>query len=192
MPHINLLPWREELRKQRRKEFITTGVVCALFMGIVVGCVHLEFNSRIEFQDKRNQYLDEQIAKLDVGIKEIEELEDKKARLIARMQIIQQLQASRPEIVRIFDEFVSARPEGVYFNKLEQKKRKFTIQGVAQSNARVSSLMRNLGGSEMLQDPELIQIKADKAADTGDILRLSDFGLRISQIKQKTQEEDES
>lgn len=113
MPHINLLPWREELRKQRRKEFITTGVVCALFMGIVVGCVHLEFNSRIEFQDKRNQYLDEQIAKLDVGIKEIEELEDKKARLIARMQIIQQLQASRPEIVRIFDEFVSARPEGV-------------------------------------------------------------------------------
>ncbi len=192
MPHINLLPWREELRKQRRKEFITTGVVCALFMGIVVGCVHLEFNSRIEFQDKRNQYLDEQIAKLDVGIKEIEELEDKKARLIARMQIIQQLQASRPEIVRIFDEFVSARPEGVYFNKLEQKKRKFTIQGVAQSNARVSSLMRNLDGSEMLQDPELIQIKADKAADTGDILRLSDFGLRISQIKQKTQEEDES
>ena len=108
------------------------------------------------------------------------------------MQIIQQLQASRPEIVRIFDEFVSARPEGVYFNKLEQKKRKFTIQGVAQSNARVSSLMRNLDGSEMLQDPELIQIKADKAADTGDILRLSDFGLRISQIKQKTQEEDES
>lgn len=191
MPHINLLPWREELRKQRRKEFITTTIVCALLMGIVVGGVHLEFSSRIKFQNKRNQYLEEQITRLDEGIKEIEELEDKKSRLIARMQIIQQLQASRPEIVRIFDEFVTARPEGVYFSKLEQKKRKFTIQGVAQSNARVSSLMRNLDGSEMLQDPELIQIKSDKQSDVGDILRLSDFGLRISQIKQKTQEEED-
>jgi len=180
MPHINLLPWREELRARRQKEFGVLAGVAVLLMGVIVGGVHLQYNNWIDFQKKRNDFLESEIKKLDKKIEEIQRLDEQKQNLIARMEIIQQLQSSRPEIVHVFDELVQTLPEGVYFQKITQQGREFTIQGIAQSNARVSSLMRELDGSDWLEDPGLLEIKADDKAG-GEQFRLSSFGLKIKQ-----------
>jgi len=182
MPRINLLPWREELRKRQQKEFGVTALVAALLAALAVYGVHVEINNRIEFQRERNQFLEMQIASLNKKIKEIENLEAEKKRLLARMQIIEQLQTSRPEIVHLFDEFVETLPEGVYYTRIAQRGPNFNIVGVAQSNARVSSLMRNLDGSAFLAEPSLIEIKARNDARSTQ-LRLSDFAMNITQRK---------
>jgi type IV pilus assembly protein PilN len=181
MAHINLLPWREELRKRRQKEFaVVAGVAVLLMLGIVLG-VHLQFNSMIEHQENRNGFLKKEISKLDQKIKAIKGLEAERRRLLARMNIIQELQASRPEVVHLFDELVTTLPEGVFFTKAEQKGRNITIHGLAQSNARVSSLMRNMDKSQWLKDPRLVEIKAQPKGKAQDALRLSEFRLRIKQ-----------
>lgn len=183
MPHINLLPWREELRKRRQQEFgIIAGVFFLAMLGLV-GLVHLQFNKMTEHQNDRNQYLQQQIAQLDKKIEEITGLEDQKRRLLARMEIIQELQASRPEIVHLVEELVRQLPEGVYYTKIAQRGRNLTIEGVAQSNARVSSLMRQLDASPWLQDPALVEIQAEKGKSEAG--RLSRFVLRITQAEQE-------
>lgn len=183
MPHINLLPWRVELRQQRNKEFGLTAAVGVLVMAAVLAIVHLHFQSRIRHQNDRNGFLEANIASLDRRIKEIQQLDDEKQRLLARMQIIQRLQSSRPEVVHLFDELVQTLPEGVYYTRIQQKGRILNIHGVAQSNARVSSLMRQLERSEWLENPSLVEIKADMRKATGGDqgIRLSNFQLNVSQ-----------
>tara|TARA_Y100000588_G_C13873303_1_gene761235 strand:- start:109 stop:684 length:576 start_codon:yes stop_codon:yes gene_type:complete len=190
MPRINLLPWREELRKQRNKEFTITCIVVALMALAAIGGVHYSFNQQINFQNNRNQFLETEIAQLDKKIKEIKELDAEKEALIARMQIIQQLQSSRPEIVHLFDEFVTTLPEGIFYNKVVQKGREITLTGVAQSNARVSSLMRNFEASLWLEQPSLVEIRREtKQSSEQEILRLSNFSVSVKQILQKQEDE---
>lgn len=189
MPQINLLPWRDELRKRREKEFIVTAVIAALLMGGVVLGVHLHYESRIAYQDQRNQFIETEIASLDKKIKEIENLKKERDRLIARTKVIQNLQSGRPEIVHVFDELVTTLPDGVYYTKVAQSGRSLNLQGVAQSNARVSSLMRSLDTSTWFTNPSLIEIKSDPKKDES--VRLSSFSLNVSQTVQKKEGEGE-
>lgn len=183
MPHINLLPWRDELRKQREKEFMVTAVIAALMMGAVVLGVHLHYESRIAYQDQRNHFIETEITSLDKKIKEIEDLKKERDRLIARTNVIQNLQSGRPEIVHVFDELVTTLPDGVYYTKVAQKGRGLNLQGVAQSNARVSSLMRSLDTSTWFTNPSLVEIKSDNKKEQS--VRLSAFSLNVRQAAKK-------
>jgi type IV pilus assembly protein PilN len=189
MPHINLLPWRDELRKRREKEFIVTAVIAALMMGGVVLGVHLHYESRIAYQDQRNGFIDTEISSLDKKIKEIENLKRERDSLFARTKVIQDLQAGRPEIVHVFDELVTTLPDGVYYTKVAQKGRGLNLHGVAQSNARVSSLMRSLNTSTWFENPSLVEITADLQKKTS--VRLSKFNLNVSQAKKKKPDKDQ-
>lgn len=192
MPQINLLPWREELRKRRQKEFGVIALIAMLLMGGVVLGVHVYFQQRIDYQAKRNSYLDEEIEKLDLKIKEIEDLDREKQRLLARMDIIQKLQSSRAEIVHVVDSVVTTLPEGVFYTEIAQKGSAFTVKGTAQSNARVSSLMRSLEDSDWFHNPNLVEIKAnDEEVSPGTTIKLSNFNLKINQTQRKKLESDE-
>ena len=190
MPHINLLPWRDDLRKRREKEFIVTAVIAALMMGGVVLGVHLHYESRIAYQNQRNTFIEAKISGLDKKIKEIENLKKERDRLIARTKVIQDLQAGRPEIVHVFDELVTTLPDGVYYTKVSQKGRRLNLTGVAQSNARVSSLMRSLNTSTWFDNSELVEITTSERKDTG--VRLSKFILKVGQEKQKKTNEEQA
>lgn len=155
MARINLLPWREEARKARQKQFAFVAAGTAVFAALVLVYVHIFINGLIEDQNRRNGFLQEQIRIVDGQIREIKDLEKTKANLLARMKIIQELQRSRPQIVHLFDELVKTIPDGVYLNKITQKGNDLTLEGVAQSNARVSAYMRNVDQSEWLQNPRL-------------------------------------
>ena len=183
MPQINLLPWRDELRKRREKEFIITAVIAALFMGAVVLVVHLHYESRIAYQEQRNAFIEAEIAQLDKRIDEIAELKKERDRLIARTQVIQNLQSGRPEIVHVFDELVTTLPEGVYYTKVAQKGRGLNLQGIAQSNARVASLMRSLDASKWFTNPSLVEIKDD--TDKDESVRTSSFILNVKQASRQ-------
>ncbi len=188
MPHINLLPWREELRKRRNKEFGVMAFVAVALMGGVVAAVHWHFEERISYQRERNAFLEGQIAALDKKIKEIQDLDREKERLLARMRIIQQLQSSRPEIVHVVDSIVKTLPEGVFYTSIKQSGRLVNMVGVAQSNARVSSLMRALESSEWFENPNLVEIKAvtqPKLPGTSTEVKLSNFNLNVTQSTKK-------
>lgn len=190
MPNINLLPWREELRAQRQKEFGVMAVLAVLVMAGVVFLVKLQFDAMIDYQNQRNQYLDQEIAKLDKKIAKIKDLEREKQNLLARMRIVERLQTSRPEVVHLFDEMVATLPEGVYLTSLVQKGRIITLDGFAQSNARVSSFMRKLEGSTWLEQPDLKLIQSVSSAALGGV-RLSKFKLSVKQTKPKNPEAEE-
>ncbi len=188
MAHINLLPWRDELRKEKQKEF---GILVLAFVAVAaltVGTLHLYQNARIDRQKARNAYIEAETKKLDAKIKEIEALTKERDRLIARMKAIEGLQRNRPLVVRFFDELVESLPEGVNVSSIVQKENQITIIGEAQSNARVSSFMRNLEGSDWLKNPQLdiIQAKDEKG------VRVSTFTLRFSQVIPKAEGEEES
>jgi len=193
MSKINLLPWREELRKEKTQEFGVLMVGFALFAALIVGIAHLYHVSLIDYHNMRNAYLDEQIKQLDKKIEEIQRLEREKERLIARMRAIEQLQRNRPLIVRFFDELIDKLPEGVSVLSINQEGENITINGEAQSNARVSSFMRNLEGDpadgkqKWLKDPKLdiIQGKTESGQ------RISAFTLRFTQVVPKAEDEDE-
>ena len=160
MARINLLPWREELRRQKQNEFLTLlglALIVALFLGVVV---HFSYVRLIDYQNSRNNYLNAQIEIVNKKIEEIRALEDEKNRLIARMRAIEELQGSRPFNVRLLDDLARRIPEGVSFTAVKQGGNTLTITGVAQSNARVSSLMRNLNSSEWLANPRLSLIES--------------------------------
>lgn len=191
MPRINLLPWRDELRKRREKEFIVTAVIAALMMGVVVLGVHLHYESRVAYQEQRNTFIETETKSLDKKIEEIANLKKERDSLIARTQVIQSLQSGRPEIVHVFDELVTTLPDGVYYTKVAQKGRGLNLQGVAQSNARVASLMRSLESSKWFVNPALIEIKDDTGKDAA--VRLSSFILNVKQAsREKKAAEQES
>ena len=160
MARINLLPWRAERRKQRKKEF---GVMLgfAALAGLVLWfLVNSYYNSQIDGQNERNAYLQDQITQVDGKIKEIEELDKQKARLLARKEVIEQLQANRSQMVHLFDSLVRTIPDGVILTSIKQEGEKLTLEGRSQSNARVSTYMRSLEGSGWMTKPELSIIEA--------------------------------
>ena len=186
MPRINLLPWRDDLRQERQKNFAVAAVVVA-FIGIAtVWGARLEIDSRISYQSRRNSLLQSEIKALDVMIEEIDGLERQKERLLARMEIIEQLQSSRPEIVHLFDEFVQTLPDGVYLTSIKQIGTRLEIKGMAESSTRVSALMRNIDGSEWLTKP-VLEVVETKDSDRS---RHSRFTLSAQQVI-KSQEDDD-
>ena len=189
MATINLLPWRDELKQKKQQQFIIVAGVAALLMAGVVAGVHAHFQGVIDFQGQRNAFLETAIEKLKKQIVEIESLKKQKERLLGRMDKIVQLQATRPDIVHMMDELVETQPEGVYFTQVRQKSGNLTVVGVAQSNARVSSLMRQVETSQWLENPALVEIKAK--TDAGTALKLSDFTVSFRQQKQKKPEGEE-
>src|SRR6202034_2779168 len=167
MPRINLLPWREQERKVRRREFgvAAGGAVFAAIIFVLGG--KLLYSSWTDSQNEKNTLLRNEIKKLDAQIADIQDLENRKQRLVARMEIIERLQRKRPEIVHLFDEIVKTVPEGVYLTHIKQNGNKLEIHGVAQSSTRVSTFMRNIDGSAWLANPELQVVEAAKDSPTG-------------------------
>ena len=163
MARINLLPWRAERRKQRQKEFGVMVVFAALAGLALWFLVNTYYGNQIDGQNERNAYLQDQIKQVDTKIKEIEELDKQKARLLARKEVIEQLQANRSQMVHLFDSLVRTIPDGVVLTSIKQEGEKLTLEGLSQSNARVSTYMRNLEGSGWMTRPELSIIEAKGA-----------------------------
>jgi type IV pilus assembly protein PilN len=185
MPRINLLPWREAERKRKRQEFFLSLGAAVATAGLIMLLGQWQFSSSIQHQRDRNDYLKREIAELDKQIEEINGLDKQKQRLLARMEIIETLQRSRPEIVHVFDEIVRLMPEGVYLTYLKQTGTKFEMRGVAQSSTRVSSFMRNIDASQWLADPNL-QIVETRAKDA---VGGSSFTLFANQRRQASAED---
>ncbi len=177
MARINLLPWREELRKQKQQQFIVVTAGTAVVAGLLVLLAHMQFTGLIDKQNQRNQFLNDEIAVLDKKIHKIKDLEKTKTALLARMDIIQQLQHSRPQSVHLMDQLVLTLPDGLYLKKISQKGSALTLSGSAQSNARVSAYMRNIDNSEWMAKPKLDVIETKDS----DKRRSAEFVLRASQ-----------
>lgn len=187
MAHINLLPWREELRKQKQREFGLMALGGVVVAGLVVLLSHLHVDGMIQDQNQRNDFLQAEIKVLNKRIGRIQEIEAMKQDLLARMNVIQELQSSRPESVHLLDELVRTLPDGVYLNKFTQKHRQLIMDGSAQSNARVSDYMRNIDSSEWFTSPRLGQIKTTEV----DRRRIANFSMRGQQKRPKPVHDDE-
>ena len=176
MANINLLPWRAERRRQRERDFylmLAAAAVSAVLAWLVWGWW---MNQRIDDQEGRNGYLRTEIQQLEGKLKEIKDLETTKAKLLARKQIIEQLQASRSQMVHLFDEMVKRIPDGARLNTFKQTGDTLTLEGYAQSNASVASYMRNLDGSDWLMHSDLQKTEAAKAGEKRDRFA---FGLNV-------------
>jgi type IV pilus assembly protein PilN len=184
MIHINLLPYREERRKAKRQQFYGMLGLVAILAGLIVFAVWAFIDDRISSQQARNDYLKREITALDKEIDEIKRLKDQVAALVARKQIIEALQQDRAEAVRLLSELNRQMPEGVYVRSLKQEGQKINLIGYAQSNARVSTLMRNIEGSQWLESPLLLEIKAVNV----DNRRLNEFSLSAAVKRESTQE----
>ncbi len=184
MARINLLPWREAERKKRQQEFGLMVLVGVLLTGLAIFTIHMQFESMISAQSQRNAYLDKEIKVVERQIREIQDLDRTKQNLLARMNVIQELQSSRPQIVHLFDEVVTILPDGVYLSSLTQEGNKVAFEGQAQSNARVSAMMRSIDDSEWLNGPQLDLIESKEKTGTG----YSHFKLTASQVAQSGEE----
>jgi len=190
MPRINLLPWRNELREQRRNQFFVALGGAAVGAGLVILLANITFSKIIGFQEDRNRILQNEIDALNIRIEEILNLEDQKEGLLARMEIIEQLQRSRPGIVHVFEELVTTLPDGVYLNSVKQTGQRIEIVGAAESNTRVSALMRNIDGSDWLSKPDLevVEVKASRGGADGQ--RASEFKVFATAATGLTDEEE--
>jgi len=193
MAKINLLPWREELRKQKQKDFLNSIVLSTLVGFILVGSIHTYMEGLKTYQEKRNQKLQNEIVLLDKKIVEIKDIEDKKRKLLAKIDLIHKLQESRPEIVHLFDEIPKTTPDGIFLTKFTQTGSELIFEGKSQSNARISAFMRAIEASPWLQTPTLnvIQSQMKQSNDKAEteIEKLSDFTLRAKQGKQNVETE---
>lgn len=176
MPRINLVPWREAERKRRRQEFIAGAVGALAVAGVIAFLINWQMQGAIDHQNNRNAYLKGEIAQLDKQITEILDLEQQKQRLKARIEVIEQLERSRPEIVHVFDQLVRTLPDGVHLTEIKQTDRRIQLKGMAQSSTRVASYMRNLDSSEWLRDPALSILETKGPNDAG-----SEFTLNVVQ-----------
>ncbi len=188
MAHINLLPWRENQRRGRKRKFGLQLLGVAALAGLAALSWHAMVQGQIEHQNSRNALLKAEIVQVDKKIVEIKAIDKRRAQLISRMDIIQDLQVSRPQIVHLFDELVESIPEGAYLLNLDQKGNKVVVKGRAQSNARVSSYMRNIDSSAWIGGAALKIIQAKDKTGTG----MSHFELEARQVnpnlKPKTKE----
>jgi type IV pilus assembly protein PilN len=167
MPRINLLPHREQERKRRRREFMVAlggSLVAAI---VFVGVGKLMYAEWTDAQNAKNTLLKKEIVKLDAQIADIQDLENRKQRLVARMEIIERLQRKRPEIVHLFDEVVKTVPEGIYLTSIKQSGKHLEIHGVAQSSTRVSTFMRNIDSSTWMDNPTLQVVESAANSPTG-------------------------
>ncbi len=167
MPRINLLPWREQERKIRRREFMVAAAAAVFASIIFILGGKLLYSSWTDAQNEKNNLLKKEIVKLDAQIADIQELENRKQRLVARMEIIERLQRKRPEIVHLFDEIVKTVPDGIYLTTIKQTGNKLEIRGVAQSSTRVSTFMRNIDSSVWMDNPVLQVVESAKDSATG-------------------------
>lgn len=187
MATINLLPWREERREELKKEFLAILGGVAVLAGVIVFAWHGSISSATQNQIARNNYLQAQIDELSAQVEEISELRKKRAELIDRMKIIQDLQGTRPEIVHYFDDIVRTVPDGVFFTKVARTGGMLEIAGTAESNNRVSGLMRRLANSEWFSDPNLLSVKANPSF--GD--QANDFELTVALASPVTAEQND-
>ncbi len=185
MPRINLLPWREDQRKERQQNFLVASAGAVLIGIVTIMLVSWTFDRFIRYQNQRNDILTGEIELLDEKIEEIKGLERQKERLLARMEIIERLQKSRPEVVHLFDELVRTLPDGVYLTSLKQSNRRLEIKGVAESTTRVSAYMRNIDASEWLENPGLQVIETVEVGPQ----KKAEFGLTARQVS--SEEEDD-
>ena len=155
MPRINLLPWREQQRKERKLAFFVSLGGAAIGALLVAFAGYLLVNSMISGQERRNERLHTEIRSVDRQIEQINDLETQKQRFISRMQVIEKLQRSRSEVVHLFDEVAKTMPDGTYLTSFKQDGKRLKFEGVAQSSTRVSTFMRNISASQWMKDPEL-------------------------------------
>ena len=166
MARINLLPWRAERRKQRQKDAMVMLALSAVAAVVLSFLIIGFYNAQIDGQNERNQFLQARIAEVDTQIAEIDELDQKKSKLLARKEVIERLQANRSQMVHLFDSLVRTIPDGVILTSIKQDNETLTLEGRSQSNARVSTYMRNLEGSGWMTNPELSIIEA-RGTDKG-------------------------
>jgi len=179
MININLLPWREELRQKKQNQVIKVIIAIWVVAGICAFLLVNYWSGRIDHQNSRNQYLTSEINKLKKTIKEIETLKDKRNAIVDRVEVIQELQSGRTQVVHLFDDLVRKMPEGVFLKSLTKKSRQIKLAGSAQANARVSALMRSLDSSDWFMSPKLQIVKSEKREG----LELSQFNLEIFEEK---------
>ena len=173
MSQINLLPWREESREQLKRDYLGKLGLVALTSIILISLWISLAGSAVEEQNQRNAYLQSSIAEMDKKVAEISELRNKKQEMILRMKVIQDLQGTRSEIVKIFDELVRAIPDGIYLSELDRVAGQIKMSGFAESNNRISSLMRNLDKSGKYQNPNLAKVEQnDELGDQGSVFDL--------------------
>ncbi|MDX1404420.1 MAG: PilN domain-containing protein [Woeseiaceae bacterium] len=180
MPRINLLPWREEERKKRQRDFLVAMGASVAAAVVVVILTIFAYSQMIDNQQARNARLEAEIVELEKSIAEIDGLERQKERLLARMEIIEQLQRSRPEIVHLFDEITRQLPEGVYLTGMRQNGNTVEVMGIAQSSTRVSAFMRNIDASEWLTDPGVIKVETTESGPS----RQAEFVVNLKQVSQ--------
>lgn len=183
MAQINLLPWREERRQELKKEFLVTLALVAILGGGLVLLADRIVNGQIDHQRARNNYITQNIRELDKKVAEIRELQKRRQQLIERMRVIQELQGNRPIIVRIMDQLVRTIPDGVFYSGLSTRAGTITINGIAESNNRVSSLMRRLDGSDWLASPNLDKVSA--APTFGDQATTFNLTVKVELPKQE-------
>jgi type IV pilus assembly protein PilN len=179
MIRINLLPHREEKRKRRQQQFGVLAGISLLFGLLVAGAVWFFLDTQVTQQQQNVAYMKGEIAKLDKQIEEIRKIREETAALLAKKQVVEGLQSNRSEPVQLLDQLLRQLPEGVYLKGVKQTGAKVNVSGYAQSNARVSTLMRNLGASPYLENPELVEIKAVPAPDKSGN-RVNEFNMNIS------------
>lgn len=184
MARINLLPWRAALNKEKKRQFIVLAAGSSVFSILVIVYLHIHVNGLITEQEARNKFLEGKIADVEVQIKAIQTIESDKQYLLARMKIIQTLQGSRPEIVHLFQEIALIMPEGVYLTQINVAGTNIKIEGVAESNANVSALMRNIDTAAWMNKPALEVIDSSKSEYTG----MSWFSLRVEQNRPSVEE----
>lgn len=190
MANINLLPWREWERERRKKEFFTNLVGVLIVAGLAVFGWGSLLDGQIEEQNGRNQMLSGEIAALDTKIAQIANLRKEREELLARMRVIQDLQGNRPVIVRVFDELVRTLSSGVHYTSVTMKDQQLSVDGYAESNNRISSLMRNVDGSDWFARPNLKNIKEDPDnVDYG--AQASRFDLTFAQVAPLQGDEEE-
>ncbi|WP_035058146.1 PilN domain-containing protein [Andreprevotia chitinilytica] len=175
MIRINLLPHREQKRAARQRRYLISLAITFAASIVVVGAVYAFYESRINTQNERNQFLKDENAKLDREIAEIDKLKAEKQALLDRKKVVERLQSNRSEAVHVLDQLTRQTPEGIYLKDIKQTDDSLTLIGYAQSNARVSTLMRNLNDSETFEQPLLIEVKAAQVGSQ----RLSEFTLKI-------------
>jgi type IV pilus assembly protein PilN len=178
---INLLPHREQKRQARQRQFVSVAIGLAILALAIIGLVHVVLAQQIENQQSRNKLLKTEIAKLDEQIKEIDRLREQTQALLARKQVVETLQANRTEAVHLLDQMVRQLPDGIYLKSVKQVNTKVTLVGYAQSNARVSTLMRNIESSPWLERPELVEIKSVPLPTQKDT-RVNEFTMNL-QVK---------
>ena len=180
MIRINLLPHRAAKRKARQIQFIAFSVISLMLGVLVVGFVHTYISTQISYQERRNQYLKQETEILDKQIAEIKKLREQTESLLARKTVVEELQTTRSDVVHLMDQMLRILPDGVYLKSLKQTGKKIDLAGYAQSNARISTLMRAIENSPWLESPSLIEIHATGAGST----RMSEFTLTLSLKKQ--------